>query len=308
MMRRLASVLLIAWMPVWVAAAPTLTPATHAGVPPLDPADPAWAQAPAAHVLLYPQATAPDGPGGAPLPLEARVLRGGGQLAVRLAWADATENLANPRATDRFADAVAVEFAPPGKTLPYVGMGEPKKPVTLWLWRAGGNAERLAARGFGSLARQVGPLPDARARRSAEGWEIVLRGRPDGAPAALAFAAWDGADNGRAGRKYLSTWQALAPSGGALPAALREEARLGGDAARGARLFSERGCVGCHAPSVHVGPDLAYAGGIHWPGYLRRAVREPGAFLVPGYPAIMPALDLRPEEVEDLVAHLMSLR
>lgn len=308
MTRLLFGLLLLFAMPAWAASERTIQASAIRGVPPLDPADPAWAQAPAASVPLYPQATAPDGPGGPAKPVEVRVLRGGGQLAVRLAWADASENLADARATDRFADAVAVQFAPAGKTLPYVGMGEPKKPVRLWLWRAGGKAERLAAQGFGTLARQSGAPPEAHARRTASGWAVVLRGKPDAAFAALAFAAWDGAENGRAGRKRLSAWQALAGTDGKLPAALREEARLGGDAERGARLFGERGCVACHAPSGQIGPDLARTGGIHWPGYLRRSIRAPLAFRVPGYPAIMPALDLKPAEVEDLAAHLMTLR
>lgn len=38
-------------------------------LPPLDPADPNWNQAPATAVTLYPQATAPGGPGGAPIAL-----------------------------------------------------------------------------------------------------------------------------------------------------------------------------------------------------------------------------------------------
>ena len=65
--------------------------------------------------------------------------------------------------------------------------------------------------------------------------------------------------------------------------------------------------MACHAPSVGLGPSLAQAGGIHWPGYLRRAILEPAAFRVPGYATAMPALPLQANEVEDLVAYLMSL-
>lgn len=308
MIRLLLGLLLLVASPAWAASERTIAVGDMRGVPPLDPAAPAWARAPAARVPLYPQATASDGPDGAAMPLDVRVLRGGGRLAVRLAWTDGSEDRVDARATDRFGDAVSVAFAPAGRTLPYVGMGEPAKPVGLWYWRAGGGAERLTAQGFGSLARRVGAPPETHARRTAAGWAVVLRGRPDGVPAALAFAAWDGAENGRAGRKRLSAWRALAGADGALPAALHEEARLAGDAARGARRFTERGCAACHAPGVRVGPDLARAGGIHWPGYLRRAIREPAVFVVPGYPAIMPALDLGPEEAEDLVAYLMTLR
>jgi DMSO reductase family type II enzyme heme b subunit len=304
-----------------------LTAPRAEALPPLDPADPAWNQAPAMRVTLYPQATTSGGPGGAPIPLEARLLRDGGRLAVRLAWPDATEDRVETQATHRFADAVAVQFASQGETLPYVGMGEPGRPVGLWFWRAGGEAttptlpavaaprggapaalgrpgggeaQRLAAQGFGHLEKIAGAAPEARAARTASGWTVVLRGEPRPF-AAVAFAAWDGAEDGRAGGKRLSAWQALT-------AEAKAEAAHGGDAARGARLYAEQGCTACHAPGSTLGPDLSHAGGIHAAAYLRRSLREPAAFLVPGYPAIMPALDLKPEDVEDLVAHLLTLR
>lgn len=274
--------------------------------PPLDPLDAAWTVAPVASVPLYPQVTTPGGPVGGTLTLEARALRGGGKLALRLVWPDATEDLSDVQSTHRFADAAAVQFAPPAGTLPYVGMGEPDRPVRIWLWRAGQPAEGLTAQGFGSLTRQPDESIEAQARRTATGWAVVLRGEL--AAGAIAFAAWDGAEDGRAGRKRLSAWRALA--GAAPDARLLEEARVAGDPARGARLYAEHGCAACHTPSVAgvgLGPDLSHAGGIHRPGYLRHAIREPAAFLVPGYAAIMPALPLRPEETEDLVAYLLTL-
>lgn len=310
MSRALVWLLLLFVAPSWSATegGRTIRVAEHAGVPPLDPADLAWKRASATRVALYPQATAPGGPGGAIQPVEARALRGAGRLAVRLAWTDAHENSADPRATHRFADAVAVQFAPAGKTLPYVGMGEPGQPVQIWFWRAGQPAQRLAGQGFGSLARSPGAAPEARARRTADGWEVVLRGEAGARPgAAIAFAAWDGDEDGRAGRKRLSAWQALDIRGGPSPTALGAEARSSGDPSRGARLYTEHGCVACHAPAVGLGPSLAHAGGIHWPGYLRRAILEPAAFHVPGYATAMPALPLQADEVEDLVAYLVSL-
>jgi mono/diheme cytochrome c family protein len=166
----------------------------------------------------------------------------------------------------------------------------------------------LAGQGFGSLARSAGAVPEARARRTAGGWEVVLRGEAGARPgAAVAFAAWDGAEDGRAGRKRLSAWQALEVRGGPSPTALGAEAHNSGDPSRGARLYTEHGCAACHAPGAGLGPNLAHAGGIHWPGYLRRAILDPAAFRVPGYATAMPALPLQADEVEDLVAYLMSL-
>lgn len=325
------------------------------GPPPLDPGDAAWIRAPATAVTLYPQATAPGGPGGGTVKLDARLMAGGGRLAIRLAWTDATEDRVDAKASHHFADAVAVQFAPKGATLPYVGMGEPGRPARLWFWRAGGPAERLMAQGFGSLAKEVGAAPEAHAIRTATGWAVVLRGEFD-APAAVAFAAWDGAEDGRAGRKRLSAWRALAQPSVDMDAGLLGEIRSTGNPSRGAGLYAEHGCAACHAPmngphvrnsgslptqkadagfvsaeaqttplppegaqspvwggpapgmGANLAPDLAHAGGIHRPGYLRRSILEPAAFLVPGYAAIMPALPLKPEDVEDLVAYLMTLR
>ncbi len=62
-------------------------------------------------------------------------------------------------------------------------------------------------------------------------------------------------------------------------------------------------------------------GPIHpiWPGYLRRSIREPSAFILPRpeYVApgpdgttvsMMPKLDLPERDTEDIVAYLASLR
>ena len=76
MSRALVWLLLLLIAPSWSAAegGRTIRVAELAGVPPLDPADLAWKRAPATRVALYPQATAPGGPGGAVLPGEARAL------------------------------------------------------------------------------------------------------------------------------------------------------------------------------------------------------------------------------------------
>ncbi len=295
--------------------------------PPLAPDDPAWDRAPEARLVLYPQqGIAPGFDTASMLPVGAKILVGAGQLAVWLTWRDAGEDRVDRRATHRFADAAAVQFpVDPVAGLPYVGMGEPHQPVTLWFWRAGGKAERLAARGFGTLETAPGPLPEVQARRTQAGWRLVLRGPlPRLAdPLLLALAIWDGVEDGRNGRKHLSHWIAvrlpsLAPDA-ALYQRLAEEARIAGDAERGRRLAAERGCAGCHklpgSGTNALAPGLLQAGGIHWPGYLRRAVAEPSGFIVPGerYAAaeglsIMPKETWAPDALEDLVAYLMTLR
>ncbi len=293
-----AEVPLDRWLPVALAET----------APPIDPLDPIWDAVPATPIQLYPQATAPDGPGGAVLALEARLRWGDGQLALRLTWPDPTEDLVDPHATHRFADAAAVQFAPGGETLPYVGMGEPGRPVAIWRWHAGGTAEGLSAQGFGSLMKHPGPQPESRALRIGTGWVLVLRGAVGPEIAAVALAAWDGVEDGRAGRKRLSAWQRIDLPGAESRGRLAAEAKTAGDPARGGQLFARHGCGACHGPEDGPGPQLAHAGRIHWPGYLRRSIAAPESFRVPGFTAVMPVLPLNPGEIDDLAAYLMTLR
>lgn len=306
--------------------------AVHAvkGEPPLDPADPAWNATPAARLLAYPQIAVPPGfKDGAPIAVEVRALVGAGALAVRLTWPDPSEDRWQIDRTNAFADAAAVQFAPPSDGLPYIGMGEPRRPVRLWLWRAGRAPELLQATGFGTLVAAAGEAPEINAIRSAGAWIVVLRGlAPSGPnPLPLALALWDGRAAARAGQKRSTAWHLLALPQMTTDATwlkrLREEATIAGDAARGRALMSEYGCLGCHAvpggENVESGPNLAFAGGLHWPGYLRRSIREPSAFVVP-HPAyrppdgdrhdesLMPRLDLSEADLSDLAAYLTTLR
>jgi DMSO reductase family type II enzyme heme b subunit len=302
------------------------------GTPPLAPDDRAWARAPVARLTLYPQsAVSPGADRGEALATELRVLSGNGALAARLVFADRTEDRVSTAHTDRFADAAAIQLASRvGSTLPYVGMGEPGNPVTIWYWRAGGAAERLVAQGFGALERASGAAPEARAEFRDGRWTVVLRARlPAGAsnPLPVSVAVWDGAGADRDGRKMLSAWMlAQVPGLAEAPAryrALAAEARIAGDASRGRALAAQRGCIACHrlpgAPETEIGPGLTHAGGLHWPGYLRRSIVAPSAFVVPakGFgstdaqgraASTMPRLELPAQEVEDLVAYLASLR
>ncbi len=298
-----------------------------ADMPPLAPGDPAWGAAPVMLLKIYPQrSTAPGFEEAAPATLKVQALAGKGHLALRLAWADKTEDRLDPKSTDRFADAAAVQFpAKPGRLLPYVGMGEPNNPVALWFWRAGTAPERAEAHGFGSLTALPGAGPEADAVHGAGEWTMVLRAplaAGAGSPLPVAFAVWDGAAQGRDGRKWLSSWQLLR-----LPGTRDDRARLRayaaeaftvGNAMRGEKLAAERGCSACHrlpdGPAFDTGPALLNAGGVHWPGYLRRSILQTSSFVVPGksYGAngvsLMPDMEWRGGEVEDLVAYLTSLK
>ncbi|MGH9168372.1 MAG: c-type cytochrome [Acidimicrobiia bacterium] len=90
----------------------------------------------------------------------------------------------------------------------------------------------------------------------------------------------------------------------------------------GRLLFLAKGCSGCHVMrglpgQAQVGPDLtalASVAGNRRPGmtaqaYVRQSIREPEAFIVPGYQdqfAEMPTLFLTDAEVEALVVFLLE--
>ncbi len=86
-------------------------------------------------------------------------------------------------------------------------------------------------------------------------------------------------------------------------------------------LGSNAGCVTCHStePGVQlVGPSLAGIGttaaervpGMSAEEYIRQSITDPAAYTVEGFPeGLMPAFtDLSPEQLDALVAYLMSLK
>jgi cytochrome c oxidase subunit 2 len=89
----------------------------------------------------------------------------------------------------------------------------------------------------------------------------------------------------------------------------------------GAKLFISQTCATCHqAGSSQLGPSLnglygttvLLADGTRTQAnesYLRESILQPQAKLVKGYPAAMPSFaHLKPEQVDELVAYIKSLR
>tara|TARA_B100000809_G_scaffold121496_1_gene119685 strand:+ start:914 stop:1381 length:468 start_codon:yes stop_codon:yes gene_type:complete len=102
------------------------------------------------------------------------------------------------------------------------------------------------------------------------------------------------------------------------PEAGQEE--VAGDAAAGEALFNSNSvsaCSACHSTGDDkiVGPGLsgvyARAGirtSLDADAYVEQSLREPQAFLVPEYPAVMPSFDKFSDgEVLDLIAYLKTL-
>ncbi|HEV8654242.1 MAG TPA: cytochrome c [Candidatus Limnocylindria bacterium] len=89
---------------------------------------------------------------------------------------------------------------------------------------------------------------------------------------------------------------------------------------RGALLFATKGCIGCHTQAsfpnarMNVGPDLTAladragtrVAGLDARAYVRQSIREPGAYRVAGYTALMPDLRLSDEQIDSLTAFLLS--
>jgi mono/diheme cytochrome c family protein len=111
---------------------------------------------------------------------------------------------------------------------------------------------------------------------------------------------------------------------GALGAPRAAEPAAGlGPGERGRLLFQTTGCVGCHAaPGIErgnapeVGPNLGRLPdvaptrrpGMSAASYVAESIRDPGAFVVPGYEAgvTMPRFDLSPADVEALTRFLLG--
>ena len=89
---------------------------------------------------------------------------------------------------------------------------------------------------------------------------------------------------------------------------------------RGALLFATMGCTGCHMHAsfpnarMQVGPDLTAVAdragtrvsGLDARAYIRQSLREPGAYRVAGFSAVMPDLRLTDEQIDSLTAFLLS--
>jgi len=114
----------------------------------------------------------------------------------------------------------------------------------------------------------------------------------------------------------LLTAASLAPQ----PGSAASSATIVANGSRGALLFATMGCTGCHThssfPNAHmqVGPDLTFVAeragtrvsGLDARAYIRQSLREPGAYRVSGYSALMPDLRLTDEQIDSLTAFLLS--
>ncbi len=281
---------------------------------PLDPDDSAWNAIEPTEITVYPQSTVTPVDKNARKNIMVQVLYNEKELALRLKWKDETKETV--RDIGQFPDAVAVQWPViygSGKKLPYLGMGDPEHPVTIWFRRADGTTETLAAKGFGSLtanAKVPTTAPngieevEAKSLWKDDGtWVVVFKralqsGNKNSvslqpgqqALVPLALAVWDGKAEQRNGKKLLSGWQILYFKKGKVDSTyvkqLTATPPVKGDSERGKRLVNEKSCTVCHAfpgktKQPTVGPGLAYIG-IHRPEYLLESIMKPSKVIVPG--------------------------
>jgi DMSO reductase family type II enzyme heme b subunit len=135
----------------------------------------------------------------------------GSRIAVRLAWADATQDDGKGEA---FPDGAAITFPVSGDPI-LVQMGSPDAPIHAVQWQARANATRsVLMTGIGS-SRPGPPVAEAATGTYADGaWRLVLSrtlASPEGGavlrpgqPSRIGMAVWNGSNQERAGIKAAS--------------------------------------------------------------------------------------------------------
>lgn len=142
----------------------------------------------------------------------------GDALYLRLRWAAAEPRLAITD-NDTFADACAVLFPLDGKAAELSTMGDERRPVQAWHWRAGTALPFvITATGLGTVTRLPDHPVSVGAAWESGSWSVIFRrslqeaGVPlsAGGSIPLGIAVWSGANNERAGLKaHTPAWITL---------------------------------------------------------------------------------------------------
>ncbi|MFI4939711.1 MAG: ethylbenzene dehydrogenase-related protein [Burkholderiales bacterium] len=191
----------------------------------LDQQAPFWASAPRSGFDMVPvplpmvEAVSPflarNTGNGAIKRLDVSAAHNGAALAIAMSWTSGKHD--EIKDLNQFVDGVAVMF-PLARTATAVTMGAIGAPVNVWFWRANKPAPySVIAEGFASVCRlppdEAGDLA-ASAQYLNGRWTVILR-RSIAGPVGhvklvagqatkVAFAAWDGGNAERSGRKSFS--------------------------------------------------------------------------------------------------------
>ncbi len=142
----------------------------------------------------------------------------GDALYLRLRWAAAEPRLAITD-NDTYADACAMLFPLDGKAAELSTMGDERRPVQAWHWRAGTALPFvITATGLGTVTRLPDHPVSVGAAWESGSWSVIFRrslqeaGVPlsAGGSIPLGIAVWSGANNERAGLKaHTPAWLTL---------------------------------------------------------------------------------------------------
>lgn len=148
-----------------------------------------------------------------------RAAHDGERVAVRLEWADDTQN--TEFADRKFPDAAAVVF-PSNGDAPLVTLGAPDAKVNEWFWRADlEQGQNRVAGGLGTDVEADGAAIDSRAAWKDGRWTVVVsralkaKGADNvklnpGKPVKVGFSIWEGTNQERGDlRSYSRQWREL---------------------------------------------------------------------------------------------------
>jgi len=277
-----------------------------------DPNDKIWETVAEKKIILYPQLSVSLNDKNVKIDPKAtkeasvKVLYNTKQIAVRISWKDDTMDLLPAKATNKYGDAVAIQFPTKfgkGITLPYQGMGDEKHPVLVYLKRAAEGKDYTKAfisEGFGSMTEitEKGFSANMVYDKDKKEWNVVIIKPIKTEDANLAsglvpveFAIYDGNESNRDGNKYLSSWKFVKLDKFKADPQYIKYVSWGigdniGNPARGKELMAQNGCNGCHryddqnAAMEGLAPNLSNIGAIALPAYIKESIVNPNDVII----------------------------
>jgi complex iron-sulfur molybdoenzyme family reductase subunit gamma len=284
-----------------------------------------WSHLEATTILLYPQSSF-SAPKDTPLAktVQLKSIYDKEHLALLLQWNDPTHSLQHKDQTNSFGDGFAIQFPVnyhDPKDLPYIGMGDEKRAVVLYLHKnvqefnalkvskdqvslepkdhyakaflahGYGTMEEIAESGFTTQMRYQKGTYQALFITKRENNHIKL----DKQALIFSLAIWDGGKKQRDGIKMISGWQG---------ASLIDDPTQNntqklddifttlhhlpkGDAKAGKELFHQQ-CAACHVTqadqknSQYLGPNLMNIGGYATSWYIKESIQSVAKVCIPG--------------------------
>lgn len=226
----------------------------------------------------------------------------GKDLFLVIRWKDETLSVQPVFTTNKYGDGISVQFPlsyGKGKTLPYIGMGNEKNPVYVYIKKNVENRDYVKSyisEGFGSMTEIKDNSFEFSLKYDGDKKEYTAVFRKQIKPTDLksgiipvSFAVWDGDSKNRDGVKNISSWKFLKLSDSVDKAYLSYLSwgyNQIGSPERGKELMIQNGCTGCHnfadqnnAPEG-LAPNLSRIGGYNNPVYLKESIINPSLVVI----------------------------